>query len=146
MRIDVATGSDMPFVMRSWLMSWRHSEVTRTMPGDAYYDWQRKRIDGLLPRCVVLVARPDDWDQGILGWLCGEVVPEGSVVHYVYVKRRSRREGIATALLQQLVDTAPAYAFTHRRHPYHRWLESRGFVHRPKLARSRNESRIRQVR
>lgn len=140
MRIDAAAATDEAFILRSWLLSWRHAEVARRMPGDAYYDWQRRRIGRLLERGAVLVARPDDWPEGILGWLCGECV-DGAVVHYVYVKRRERRSGVAGALVSELVGACgEPRAYTHRRYPMTSWLERRGFAYMPRLVRGNDEA------
>lgn len=85
--------------------SWTRS-LSRTLHpaerGDEYWTAQKELIATTLESrdAVVLVA---ERDGEILGWLCGERA-KPAVLHYVYVKRKHRRQGVARDLVSALLD------------------------------------------
>jgi hypothetical protein len=74
------------------------------------------------------VARPDDWPEGIVGWLCAEQTDGAFIVHYAHTKPYRRKEGVLTALLASLEPTGKL-GFSHLRPPYSDTLKRRGYGH-----------------
>lgn len=114
----------------TWIRGYRESPRTCRWPLEVYTTYQRAVIDRLLSRDRVqlVVARPDDWPEGIEGWLCAEQLPDRFVVHFGATKPHLRRQGRLTALLAHFRPTG-ALVFSHLRPPYTDTLKHRGFVH-----------------
>lgn len=115
------TQADESFIYSSWLKSYKNSPHTRRWSDQSYDKYQRSKIASLLTRSIVIVARPVDWNDGILGWLCYEQTDAKYFLHYIYVKTAYRRNGIAA----RLVDiSGPQFSkyFTHLNLPYARYL------------------------
>ncbi len=90
-----ATEQDLPFLIDSWVRSCKtgskHSK--RQVVREQLYD---------------LGASVACWTEDpelIIGWRCSA----DRILHYVYVKRDYRREGVARLLLGGLLDTAVIY-------------------------------------
>lgn len=91
--------SDLPWIVSTWINSYRREATRRGVDVDCYNAAQRRTIEGLLPNTLVVVAcDPADPEQ-TFGWAC---VKE-DVVHYVFVKDAFRRSGIATDMLTFLL-------------------------------------------
>jgi GNAT superfamily N-acetyltransferase len=95
---------DRGFILDSWIRSYRDSPWARMM-GHAYTDGHDALIKRILGRSAVLVACYDADPETILGWAC----TERDVVHYVYVKHKLRRRGIARMLLGPFVSREVRY-------------------------------------
>lgn len=104
-RIRAPDGDDASFLLHSWLTSYLDwirgdlqggsAEAERLLKA-AYFGEYKPRFVELLKRSTVLVAcAPDDAWQ-ILGWLAHE----GATMHYCYVKRPFRRQGLARELFE----------------------------------------------
>jgi hypothetical protein len=102
-----ASEGDAPFIVDSWMLSYRPSAVARDA-GGAYIRGQKAKIRRLLSRANILVACLPEDPETILGWSA----TEATVVHFVYVKREFRRLGIASSLLSPFLGEATTY--THR--------------------------------
>lgn len=100
----------------------------RRWPYEIYETYQRAVIDRLLARAQLIVARPDDWPEGIQGWLCAEQQPSRFVAHFAVTKPHLRRQGILTALLEHLRPTG-RLVFSHFRPPFTDTLRRRGYAH-----------------
>lgn len=114
--IRAVNNEDIPFVLSSWLKSYRYSQAARNVVNDIYFSeqvGQKARILEMLSDCRTLVACDEEEGDCIYGWICAESI-EGSVppvVHYVYVKSSYRRRGLARALLKAAgVGGAPFWA------------------------------------
>lgn len=107
------------------------------MPMKDYAARQHARIETFMQRGATFVMlRPTDWDEGIVGYACGECVRDTNVFHWAYVKSAYRKEGVARALLAQLAseafrDDLSTGVYTHLRKPYTPALERRGFKLNP---------------
>jgi len=121
-RIESMQAHDVDFIWSSWLKSYRSSPHTRKWSEAAYLDYQRPRIERLLGRSQVLVARPLDWAQGILGYL----VYEPNLIHYVYVKSTYRHQGVARSLLATSGVQLSECSYSHRVPPFALYLDSAG--------------------
>jgi hypothetical protein len=106
-------------VYESWTRDFRCSPQGRTLPRDAYYPWQRRRIQALLEGgALVLVAYDPDSPDRVYGWLCADRQGDAVRVHYAYTKLYARGFGIAHALLEMAVevladDGVGAFVYTH---------------------------------
>lgn len=89
---------DQGYITSTWLATMRdaHEEMSR----GAYYAEYGRLIDRVLDRdgtrCELAVDINDP--DAIKGWIVWTPIPRAPVLHYVYVRRRFRRGGIATAL------------------------------------------------
>jgi hypothetical protein len=100
--------SDMPFILSSWLRSYRKASP---VSGPVYYVGQEAVIRRLLVRSsIVLACNPED-PSTVLGYVVFERVPSGGLVHYVYVKELVRRCGLAARLLSEV--PGPFRSHTH---------------------------------
>lgn len=132
--------SDLNFVRSSWLKS-NARTVRGVVAQDDYYrlHWEIAMglLDRPLVRAVVACSR-DDEDQ-LLGWACGEAsTPRArALAHYVYVKRTFRGQGLARALVEDVL-RGGSYADVTATHlpseDMRRKLEALGWTFRPQFA------------
>lgn len=95
---DFARETDENFVYDSWGNSYRDACIAAWGPMDkaVYYKRLGRRIAALLIRGAELKLAVDPADPLLfLGWICAEP----PLLHYVYVKRAYRGQGIALSLL-----------------------------------------------
>ena len=92
-RDGVAT--DIPFVFRSWLTSYRRSSFARGIRDRIYFANEHKAIERILRSCSIRVACINEDPEIILGY----VVLGPSIVHYAFTKPAFRRMHILTRLL-----------------------------------------------
>lgn len=99
------TDADMPCVLSNWLRSLRHGcSDARRIRSSLYFDVQRSRIARMLASGARLsVAAYEPGPELIMGWACGET----GVLHYVYVKKRYRGNGIARMLVEHACGEGP---------------------------------------
>lgn len=117
LKIRSANKHDVPYITSTWLRDFRSSRTVRNVPNTLYYQYHHKLLEELLPRCSekggLLVAC--DWQenisaslgdpgQRIIGWLCGEPLAIGPMVHYSYVRKTHRGKGIGRKLLNTFYD------------------------------------------
>jgi hypothetical protein len=119
-----------PFVVKSWLSSFRKSDWAGPIPNNEYERVYTGTINQLLARgATVLVACNPDNPNHILGWLCYEFTRDGRpVVHYVYVKSLWRQAvkrygtavGVATSLFAAAgIDPKARFFYTFRTNRAH---------------------------
>jgi hypothetical protein len=105
-----AVATDLPFIMNSWLRSWRDSDFAKLMKNEVFYENYEPFIKGILQRANVLVAcSVDDPDQ-IFGYI---VYENPQIVHYVYVKTVYKKLGLAKSLFKRTVDITKPIVVTH---------------------------------
>jgi len=124
---------DHAFVLDSWLESYRHAPSSHRLPSGVYFTRQRRTVERLLSHSDVKVARPPDWPEGVLGWLCAEQCGDVFVLHYGFVKSFYRKRGLGKALVDAFAPTG-RLVFTHLRPPYTDYLRDKGFSHAPHYA------------
>lgn len=90
-----AAEGDLAYVIRTWLDSYR-SEQPEMRTSD-YEDWMRLRINA-----DVLLACHESEPTAILGWVAKDPGEATGRLHYCYVRRRYRRQGIGRALFEQV--------------------------------------------
>lgn len=91
--------SDLPYVMRSWLLGVRTSDTHRRTSDAVFFAAWRPVVERLWADGSLLRAVACDVDDPayVLGFVCGD--PDGPVLHYLHVDGSVRRQGLATALL-----------------------------------------------
>ena len=100
--------SDRGWVVTSWLRCVVDGEG-KSLPRAIAYRLYEPSIKQLIDRSVIVVAcLPEDPDV-ILGWVAIEA--ERSALHFVHVKGRWRRLGVASKLLEDLSEQALSYSF-----------------------------------
>ena len=89
---------DWGLILNSWKLGAR--EFLAWVPGSHYFPWIQDHITHLRDHATWLVACNDDDSDFIHGWACYELDP--NVVHFVYVRKAFRLNGIAALLLSQV--------------------------------------------
>lgn len=107
--------SDSDFLYSTWIKSFRDSGFCRAVPTPIYNRSQRERVRALLEKdfTYVLVACSPETPELIYGYAVGEAP---NVLHYVYVKKDYRGQGIGKRLLSHLLDhsTNNPVLYTHK--------------------------------
>ncbi len=118
--IRQAQQDDVPFIMSSWLKSFRDKDqgFAEGCPNRIFYACHHRVVEVLLPRSMVVVACDENDPRTIVAWACYERGDGGClVVHYLYVKQPLRRNGVARQLMTTLlaIEGEPETVFyTHR--------------------------------
>jgi GNAT superfamily N-acetyltransferase len=112
----LVTPEDIPFVMSSWIKSFRPSPWAGVFRNNRFTEETKGTILDLLERgAIIEVACSKNDPTNILGWACGERLRDGSVVcHYVYVKQAVRRMGLASELLEHIRGSQDRCYYTFR--------------------------------
>jgi GNAT superfamily N-acetyltransferase len=110
-----ARKSDVPFLMNSWLTSFRDGKMVGGVPNRIYYYNHHKILEQVIPRSAVMVAVDQRDPDLIVGWACYEVTDGALVMHYVYVKKRFRGWGVASNLVNTIleIESPPVVMYTH---------------------------------
>ena len=104
-----------PFVLETWLTSFRKSPWAGVVPNDLYKPVYLNAIKQLLDRgAMVLCAVNPDKPDHILGWICFERTSDSvPVVHYVFVKPLYRKRGVAKSLFASAgIDPTARFFYT----------------------------------
>ena len=99
--IRQALESDLAFIFSTWLRSYKHdSPLTWMIHSDTFFKGHQAYLERLLsrPGIEALVSCNSEDPSHIFGWLVWE---KPTLVHFVYVKRALRREGVASELLRK---------------------------------------------
>lgn len=127
--------SDAPFVLDSWLTSFRdNNPEAKLVPSPVYRSMQRFCIDRILskPDTRVLVACNPGAQWQILGWAAvGESAGQG-VLHYLYIKQDYRGFDLTSFLAEPLRGRCRWYS--HRTPKLERVARSLGLTFNPYLA------------
>lgn len=94
--IRKAVDSDTTFIMDSWMRSYRKSPDCN-LPDDLFFPAYRSIATLLLKTCNVDVLVTPDNQDAILGYC----VWQPGVVHWVYIKRDYRENGLALLLVKR---------------------------------------------
>ncbi len=137
---------DVPFITSSWLKSFRDAPSVAGVPNTAYYYYQHKILEEILPDAEVWVACNVDRHDQALGWICAFPAKEALILHYCYVKQPFRRLGVAEMLFRHLRRRFPGgeVMFTHKsplfwkrakngEESFFKKARKRGFVYNPFL-------------
>lgn len=104
--------TDVPFVINSWLKSFRSSKWAGSLPNNVYWEAYHKAIEVILERSdtIVKIASLAENPDQILGY----VVYCPDAVHYLYVKLSLRRHGIGRRLLECAIGGSKHFRYTFR--------------------------------
>ena len=134
-KIRGAHSGDVPFVLNSWLKSFRDgNDSAASVPGPLYYPAQEQHARRLLELSVCFIAANQADPNQILAWAAvGRTgFSTGSLVlHYLYVKKPFRKLGAASLLLNH-IGPELQYKSCHTRAMAH--LDSRKLIFYPYLA------------
>lgn len=126
---NLARPSDIQFIYNSWLKSLRTygknniNPIYKNIRKSTYFKYQHDKIESIIENCKVLIARSNNDEDQIYGWIAYDL---NASVHYVYVKNAYRRMGVATDLLNTTVpDFKKATFFYTHRTPLMGFLEQR---------------------
>ena len=107
-----ASGEDAAFVFAYWLQD--YFERSRFAKGISKTDFMRFHhlvLERVIARSVVYVACDTEAPEVAYGFI---VVEGDATLHYLYVKRRFRRQGVAAALMAAAgLRSASSFIFTH---------------------------------
>ena len=92
-------GSDVPFIFRSWITSYRRSAFAKGIRDRVYFAHQHRLIEAILRRGRVRVAYVLNDPDTIIGYLV--LTEEPNVLHYAFVKSPFRREHVLTSLIPE---------------------------------------------
>ena len=105
--IRQAERQDLKYICQSWLYAYQESPEMN-MPGlinDDYFGYQHKLLDDIIPRASkagsLYICHEEDKPHLFRGYLCAEPFDGLPVVHWLQIKKHSKRKGVATALMQQ---------------------------------------------
>lgn len=119
-----ATDDDLNYVRKTWL--WAHaqgaSDFIDAIGGGVVYFAEHARLrDAALERAAVTIAHRPDMPNSICGFAVTEELPRAmgralSCIHFVYVKDRWRKLGVAKLLLRPFVGGPLGHCavYTHR--------------------------------
>lgn len=100
-------GTDVDFILSSWLRSYRLSEVVRPIPKDVYYEEHHRIARRLLEQSdVKMLVSTEDPDTIIA---C--MISQKPWIHYIYTKQQFRRMKLASGLVG---DPGSWEGYTHR--------------------------------
>lgn len=125
---------DAPFILNSWLKSYRVSNFARTITNTVYFEGHHTVIRNILKKATVLVACNQQNPSQIYGYLVYEKVDNVPVIHYCYVKHTFRGLGIGKKLLLSAKTLEEPGVFTHHTKSAERSAVKYALVHHPYLA------------
>lgn len=132
-RIEPASPADMGLVRDSWRRSYRASPLAASAKPPVYGAFIVCWMDHMLARGRVRVARPMDWQDGVISWACAEQEPTRFAVHYCFTKAPFRRNGVMRALLESF-EPHGELVFTSLVPPFSDHLRNLGYAHDPRVA------------
>lgn len=128
------TDADTALVFDTWQRSVRSSRAYAQIPTEVWTYWFHLLVEGAWAddtMAWLLACNPEDPDQ-VYGWLCGQrastLSGDVALLHYVYVKKRFRRFGLASRLLATFdtrLDQTEAVVVTQLTDAGRAWLLSR---------------------
>lgn len=114
-KIRAASESDKPFIYANWLRHYKNrSYFAKRIRNSVFYKWHHLVLEKILDRSStkILIAHPPEEAELILGFMVYEDQPDGSVIHFVYIKPQFKRMGIAKKLFAS-ADLKESQYFTH---------------------------------
>lgn len=107
---------DRAFIESSWASSYYSAcRIKDLLSPEDFHAFHRPLRERFFqrPNATAIVACADDDPNHILGWIAVEILPNSSVLHYVYVKSAYRRDyGLAKKLLFRALLPGPVL-YTH---------------------------------
>lgn len=108
--------SDAPYIIKSWVRSLQKQFPFSEMSAKAVRKYAR-RVEALLATTVCVVACDKENGDVIYGFACGDCGKylgiESPTLHYVWVRRSFRQNGIGTCLIRTLFQNGEPLIYTH---------------------------------
>jgi GNAT superfamily N-acetyltransferase len=95
-KIRAGQPGDRAYTLRSWLSSHNHAPIARAL-GNAYYRAWAPVVERQLARSTLRIACMADEPGAIVGFAV--LQPAENLIHYVCVREKWRRKGVASLLL-----------------------------------------------
>jgi GNAT superfamily N-acetyltransferase len=95
-KVRAGQTGDRSYILKSWISGWNHSTLARAL-GQSYYKSYAPIMERQYARSTVRVACLCEEPGAIMGFAVLE--PAASLVHFVSVRDRWRRKGVASLLL-----------------------------------------------
>lgn len=105
---------DEAFIFNSWLRSYKTSQDAKGVPDEMYYKGQHKVIEDTIAVSNTAVSYHAEDPDHILGYIVYEYdEPSTCIIHWVFVKKPFRENGIARKLWDHATDGAGLIIHTH---------------------------------
>lgn len=121
-RLRKAVASDLPFITDSWLSSYRRSWAVKNVRNTEYYAYEHRMLEEMIPRCMTVVLCPENDDDHIWGWACYEMREQEGVrllvLHYILIRDTYQKHGLATQLLDKLIEIENPHGVTYTYNTY----------------------------
>lgn len=103
-KIRLARPEDIPFLNNTWLYALYNGSDYRNMDKDTFMRQYREVITNLMmkPGVNVTVAHLHDDENVIVGWACWEPLDSDNILHFIYMKKMWRRNGIHLQLIPKI--------------------------------------------
>ena len=99
---------DIPFITSTWLHGYKASPSCIDIPNGSYFDKEHRLIQDCFRRrdtVTIVITDPTDTNS-IFGYLIGASRISGPRLHWIYVKKGIRRNGVGTLMLEMLIGLA----------------------------------------
>lgn len=93
------TENDFNFLIDSWSKELKGHFPYKLIPEKTFFIGQNKIINLLLKNSLVLIASPKEYCDQILGYIVFEKIEQETIIHFTYVKKVFRNNGIGKKLL-----------------------------------------------
>jgi GNAT superfamily N-acetyltransferase len=93
--------TDKNIILSSWAHQVREVEPLKNLTREVFREHMQKCLRAL-DENIVLTASNSEHKEQIYGWCCGAKRGSASVLHFIYVRKTWRQQGIATTLLKIL--------------------------------------------
>lgn len=98
--IRPAQETDIPFILNSWLKSFRMGTFNVNVANTIYFTEQHKLVEKILKRSTVLIACESNDVANIYGYIVFEKIEGILTIHYMYIKHTFRGLGLSKVLLE----------------------------------------------
>lgn len=108
------TKEDESFIFDSWIKSYINSDESKHVPKNVYYPMQHKVVEDTINSTNVKIAHHFEDINHVLGYIVYEnEEPNTCIVHWLFVKKPFRKNGIGNKLWQSITEDAVKVFHTH---------------------------------
>lgn len=125
---EVSDISHVNLIRNSWLKSYKRGPHSKHVPSKIYYQEEGEIIGKLLLSGEIhIIVNKKDPDQ-ILGWLCGQILNDVKVLHYIYIKAPFRGLGLGFYALNKIFPNwgTESLIHTYMRPDFHKAFSRKG--------------------
>jgi ribosomal protein S18 acetylase RimI-like enzyme len=94
--------NDLGHIVVTWSKSYASSDFAKPMKFSTYMDNHIDLINETLDTASIIVACLNDDQNIIIGYVVFELVDDETIVHYIHVKPKFRKYGVASLMLDAL--------------------------------------------